>query len=234
MLRCIAVDDEPPALEILESYIEQAPQLEWIDGFRDPLKALEFCRMESVDVAFLDIDMPGLTGLQLARLLANSGVSIVFCTAHPEFAVESYEQGAVDYLMKPIAFDRFLTAVDRVDALRSQEGTTPATTENDRVFLKSGSVIHQLEVSSLLYMKKEGHYMHVVTPSGMILTRMTVEELLDMLPDREFVRVHKSYVVGIRHIAAVHRHHLIVQGEEIPIGGNYRKDLLDRIDYAGS
>ncbi len=236
MMNCIVVDDEPAAIEVLASYIEQTSYLHLLKSFRDPLQALDFSRDQQIDVAFLDIDMPGLTGLQLANLLAASGVKIVFCSAYPEFAVQSYEQGAVDYLLKPVPFERFLKAAERLH--RRFEATGAASTSTGKtpghVFVKSGSVIHQIDVNDLRYMKKDGHYVTLVTGKGLLLSRMTMEELLTTLPDEKFQRVHKSFVVALDRIAAVHRHHLIVDGEEIPIGGNYRKELLNRIHYSGS
>lgn len=236
MMNCIVVDDEPAAIEILASYIEQTPFLHLLESFRDPLQALEHSRNQQISVAFLDIDMPGLTGLQLANLLAGNGVGIVFCSAYPEFAVESYEQGAVDYLLKPVPFERFLKATERLHK-RFESASSPSVMsekETGNIFIKSGSVIHQVEINDLRYMKKDGHYVTLVTGKGSLLSRMTMEELLDALPNEQFQRVHKSFVVALKRVAMVHRHHLIVDGEEIPIGGNYRKELLDRIHYSGS
>jgi DNA-binding LytR/AlgR family response regulator len=237
MLRCIVVDDEAAAIEVLESYIEQAPQLELAASFRDPLKAFAYLESEEIDVGFFDINMPGLSGLQLAQLVRDKGISIIFCTAHADYALESYELPAVDYLLKPISFDRFLKAVAKVqrqDPIGSSHGTTSESKSKDNLFVKSGPKIHQLRISDLLYMKKDGHYVMIVTEKESLLSRMNVAELLDMLPPDNFQQVHKSFVVALNKITLVDRHFLMIKNEEIPIGGNFRKALLDRIDYSGS
>ena len=235
MLTCVIVDDEKGAIEILSEYVEQTPDLECVSLFRDSVEALNFLSRNPVDVLFLDIDMPNLSGMQLSELVRKQGIQIVFCTAYSEYAVESYKRDAVDYLLKPIDYQRFLQAVGKVrqrvpgDGVQSQSRASLS----EKIFIKSGSRIHQLDLKNLLYMKKDGHYITFHSTIGKIISRMNMEELLTCLPENRFVRVHKSYVVSLNMIDTIERHELFIQGKEIPIGDRFRADFLKRIDYAG-
>ena len=237
MIRCLVVDDEAGAVEILCRYIEKTPGLKLVKSFRNALEALAYLRTHEIDLAFLDIDMPELNGLRLGEMIDRRKTRLVYCTAYAEYAVESYELEALDYLLKPIAFERFLKAV-----AKAQE--TPADTAAVRpgrgdaapssyLFIKSGSKIHRLRVMDLLYMEKDGHYVVFHTASSQLLSRMNMPELLAALPEGKFARVHKSFVVALGQIDTIEKHTVIVRGKEIPIGESYRAEFLRRIRTAG-
>jgi DNA-binding LytR/AlgR family response regulator len=235
MLECVIVDDEKGAVDVLSDYIQQTPGLRSKAAFRDAVEALNYIARDGADVLFLDINMPNLSGMQLADLLRNQGVVIVFCTAYSEYAVESYEKNAVDYLLKPIPYERFLNAVEK--ARRIIEATTERSKSRQtsaRFFVKSGSKIHQLNMKDLLYMKKDGHYIEFHTSRGQILSRMNMEELMRTLPRDRCVRVHKSYVVVIDKIETIEKDGVTVAGKEIPVGRSYRDDFMRRIHYSGN
>ncbi|MFH1942443.1 MAG: LytTR family DNA-binding domain-containing protein [bacterium] len=236
MLRCIIVDDEIGSIDILSEYIEQTSGLECVTSFRDSVEALNFIMQNDVDLLFLDIDMPNLSGMQIADLIREKNILVIFCTAYSEFAVDSYEREAADYLLKPIAYDRFIRAIEKARKLLHQmkdiskvEGVVP-----HKLFIKSGSKIHQLDTKNLLYMKKEGHYIVFHTTRGELLSRMNVKELLDSLPQERYARIHKSYVIALDKIDTIQKYDVIIAGKEIPIGDKYKNAFLEKIRYSGT
>jgi len=237
MWRCVVVDDESGAIEILSGYVRKTPQLELTKTFRDSVEALTFLNHNDVDLVFLDIDMPNLNGMQLSELIRDKNIMVIFCTAYSEYAVESYEKEAVDYLLKPIAYERFLKAVTRA-MNQNKTYATKITSENkdstSKIFIKSGSKIHQLDIHNLLYMKKDGHYIVFHTTSGELLSRMNMTELLNTLPKNQFVRIHRSYVISTERIDTIEKHFVMIKNTEIPIGESYRKKFVDRIKYSGN
>ena len=233
MFRCVIVDDEIGAIDVLKGYIDRTPGLECTAAFRDSVEALNYIMKNRIDCLFLDIDMPKLSGLQISDLLSKRGVPIIFCTAYSEYAVESYEFDALDYLLKPIAYERFVKAVNKLCALK-QPGSGSDQAANESVFLKSGSKLHQVPLDTVLYMKKEGHYIVFHTNRGEIMTRMNMDELIAALPPDRFIRVHKSYVIALDRIDTIERHEILIKGMAIPIGEFYRKDFLSRIKSTGS
>lgn len=227
-LRCIIADDEGGAVEILTRYVERTEGLELVGAFRDSLEALNFLADNDVDLAFLDINMPQLDGMRLAGLIKETKTQVVFCTAYAEYAVESYEKGATDYLLKPIAYERFREAVDK-----AQKATTIPPPKGRTLFVKSGPRLHQVNIDELLFMEKQDHYVVFHTPEGEILSRMTMSELLRTLPAGEFVRIHRSYVVAVGKIDTIDAHHIRIGDRKLPIGDSYRDDLLRLIRYSG-
>jgi two-component system LytT family response regulator len=240
MLRCIIVDDESGAVEILARYVKRTPELELVESFRDSIEALTFLAGNEVDLVFLDIDMPNLDGMRLSELIRGKDTHVIFCTAYSEYAVESYEKEAIDYLLKPIEYERFLKAVKKAQKSKSegfkseQLGSDGKKEKTSRLFLKSGSRLHQVYVGDLLYMEKKEHYMIFHTPEGQILSRMNMNDLLNTLPGENFIRVHRSFVVAIDKIDTIERQTVIIGGRKIPIGENYREDFFKRIPYSGN
>ena len=233
MLRCVVVDDEQGAVEILGDYIGQTPELELAAAFRDAVEALNYLTRNPVDLVFLDIDMPNLSGMQLAELLREQKTMIVFSTAYAEFAVESYEKNALDYLLKPIPYDRFLKAAGKARQEAGKTAGSEGSLRSNIYFVKSGSRIHQLDLYYLLYMKTDGHYVEFHSVHGTVLSRMTMDELLKSLPAGCCARVHKSYVVMLDKIETIDRYHVLIAGREIPVGRSFKDDFLKKIEYAG-
>jgi DNA-binding LytR/AlgR family response regulator len=242
MVRCIIVDDESGAIEILSRYVKQTPELELVRSFRDSIEALTFMASNEVDLVLLDIDMPNLDGMQLSQLIRNKDIQVIFCTAYSEYAVESYEKEAIDYLLKPIAYERFLKAIKKALKVRSEEvKPDPAghripgkNGKTSRLFIKSGPSLHQVDTGELLYMEKKEHYVIFHTPGGQILSRMNMNDLLSSLPSDNFIRIHRSFVVAIDKIDTIERHMVVIRGIKIPIGESYREDFFKRISYSGN
>jgi two-component system, LytTR family, response regulator len=227
MMTCIAIDDEPKALEVIERYCQKISLASLKATFREPLKAIEFLNREKVDLIFLDINMPDITGMQLLQTLSPRPL-IIFTTAYSQYAVESYELNALDYLLKPVTFERFLMAINKAAAALSSKNTT-GPNEDAAIFIKSGPQTYRVKLSEILYLEKNGNYITVHLKDGNILIRENMGEIFDLVPAADFIRVHKSYVVGIRHISMIEVHQLIVNGEKIPIGSTYRDSLRDRL-----
>jgi two-component system, LytTR family, response regulator len=228
LITCIAIDDEPMALEVIERYCAKSDLVELKAVFREPVKAIEYLGREKIDLVLLDINMPDLSGMQLVQTLSPRPL-IIFMTAYSHYAVESYTLNAIDYLLKPITFDRFLTAVNKVVAAVAGKHGVTGNNEDPTIFIKSGPQTHQVKVRDILYLEKDGNYITAHLKDRNILIRETMGDVFDLVPAADFIRVHKSYIVAIKHIAMIEVHQLTVNNEKIPIGSTYRESLRERL-----
>lgn len=227
MITCIAIDDEPKALEVIERYCHKTSLVDLKATFREPVKAIEFLNREKVDLIFLDINMPDISGMQLMQTLSPRPL-IIFTTAYSHYAVESYDLNALDYLLKPITFERFLAAINKA-AVGVPSKNGGGKEDEPTIFIKSGPQTYQVKVSEILYLEKEGNYITVHLKDRNILVRENMGDIFDLVPSADFLRVHKSYVVAIKHITMIEVHQLIINGEKIPIGSTYRDLLRSRL-----
>jgi len=229
MISCIAIDDEPMALEVIERYCQKSGLTNLKATFREPVKAIEYLNRESVDLVFLDINMPDVNGIQLLRTLPVKPM-VIFTTAYSNYAVESYDLNAVDYLLKPITFERFLAAVNKAMGLKAaKNGANGKEDESASIFVKSGPQTYQVKVNDILYLEKDGNYITICLKDKSILVRENMGDIFDLVPAGDFVRVHKSYVVAVRHISMIEAHQLTVGQAKIPIGSTYRENLKNRL-----
>jgi two-component system LytT family response regulator len=227
MITCIAIDDEPKALEVIERYCRKTSLVDLRATFREPVKAIEFMNREKVDLIFLDINMPDISGMQLVQTLSPRPM-IIFTTAYSHYAVESYDLNALDYLLKPITFERFLAAINKAAGSSSSKNTL-VNEDDATIFIKSGPQTYQVKVADILYLEKDGNYITVHLKDKNILIRENMTDIFDIIPQSEFVRVHKSFVVAIKHITMIEVHQVVVNGEKIPIGSTYRELLKERL-----
>jgi DNA-binding LytR/AlgR family response regulator len=228
-MNCIAIDDEPKALEVIARYCQKSDLVDLKATFREPVKAIEFLNNEKIDLVFLDINMPDINGMQLIQTLATRPM-VIFTTAYSNYAVESYNLNAIDYLLKPITFERFLAAVNKASNLVSLQNKPSAKEdESGTVFIKSGPHTYQVKVADILYLEKDGNYITVHLKDKNILIRENMGDIFDLVPQADFVRVHKSFVVAVKHIAMIEVHQLVINGEKIPIGSTYRESLRSRL-----
>ncbi len=225
-MKCMVVDDEPVALEILKDYITKVPFLESAGFFRDPLKAIDFLNESDVDLIFLDINMPDLTGIQFLKSLKKPPLT-VFTTAYSEYALESYDYDAVDYLLKPIEFDRFLKAVNKAHELFHMKTTFPKNREH--ILIKSGTDYFKIKTNDIFYIRGTGNYVTFVTMKKEILSLMTMKHALEILPQSQFFRIHKSYIINFQHVDRIETEQVKIRDEYLPIGDSYRDPFFDTI-----
>jgi len=225
------------ALDVLAEYCAQVPFLALKGQFQEALAAIEFLQDNPVDVVFLDIHMPRLTGLQLAQLLPAPAPRIIFTTAHAEYAVASYELPALDYLLKPIRFERFVQAAHRARAALAPIGATtttdPAENLNEALFIRQDNRLRRVLVADLFYAEGQKEYLMLYTTTGKMLTLQSFRGLEELLPPGQFVRIHKSYLISLRHLEFVERTRVQVHGTSLPIGETYREAFLEHLRYHG-
>lgn len=222
-LRCIAIDDEPIALDIIKAHAGKVPFLDLKRTFVNAFDALTFLKTETVDLIFLDINMPDLTGLDFAQVVGNKSM-VVFTTAYPEYALQGFELSALDYLLKPIAFGRFMQAANK-----AYERLSGDSKKSPFVFVKDGYDWVRINLEELQYIESEGNYLTFQETGKKALTRMTITEAIELLPADQFMRVHKSYIVALDRIEKIERHQLTIGKVQIPLGASYRDELLERV-----
>lgn len=224
MLTCFILDDEPAAIEILRTFIAMVPTLTVAGSATNPVEALGAVERAPVDLIFLDIHMPQLSGLAFMRLLPAS-TSVILTTAYAEFAVEGFELEALDYLLKPIAFERFLKAVQKVPRAGGPAGREPASeAADDYVFVKAEGRLIRVAFNEIIYVEGLKNRITIATIDEQIVTLLSLKDLLARLPPRRFVRVHKSYFVALDKIRAVDNNQIFFQHSNayVPLGDTYR------------
>ena len=208
-LRCIVVDDEPLAVKMLEGFVARTPFLELAGSFNDPVLALSEIRSLSPELVFLDIQMPDLDGLELSRMLPPE-TRIIFTTAFKQYAFDSYEVSALDFLLKPIRYQKFLEAAEKARewfALKEAASASapPASAEKSSIFLKVDGVLQKVELSDIQYVEGMKDYVmfHLASARQPLVTHLTMKAAEDMLPPERFMRIHRSFIIGLSHIASV-------------------------------
>jgi DNA-binding LytR/AlgR family response regulator len=231
-LHCIAVDDEPLALEVISDYCEKIDYLELIGKFTNPFEALNLIRKEPIDIIFLDIQMPELSGFGFVKSLKNSPY-IIFTTAYKRYALESYDLNAVDYLLKPFSFERFFQSVDKVNE-RNEEKEIIENRQNafqtDYIFVNYNNKIIKLLLDEIVYLKSDGDYIVVHTLKKEYLIREKMKNISDKLNSKLFIRVHKSFIVSLKQITELYGNIIKCGDIEIPVGHIYRNILYREIE----
>ena len=222
MIHCIAVDDEPLALELMESYISQVPGLELLETFSDAISAWGFLQKNPVDLVFLDIQMPDITGIQLAKSLNHRQPMVIFTTAYSKYAVDGFNVDALDYLLKPFDFNRFLEAVNKAKNYRSLSESTINPAEDVAIFVKSDYQNIRISTREILFIEGFDDYIRIHLDSGKsIFTLTSLKNILEKLPEGDFLRVHRSYIVPVHKIQRIYNQHIQLVEKEIPIGKSY-------------
>lgn len=224
--KCIIVDDEPAAHYVLANYIKQNPQLELVFQGYNGIEAMNFLRENTVDLMFLDINMPEISGMELLKILPTHPKTIL-TTAYSEFALESYDYGVIDYLLKPIYFPRFLKAIDRFFATENVKKVEEATINT--VSVKVDGYFIEIELEQLLFAQSFGNYVKLHTTKRTYLASITTTEFEKCLPEKNFMRIHKSYIVALDKIDATEKDFVVIKNERIPIGITYKRELTDRL-----
>ena len=229
-IRCLIVDDEPPGRDILRKYIEQLPMLELAGECGNAIEAIRLLQKENIGLLFLDIRMPQLNGTELLKVVKNPP-PVIFTTAHPEYALEGYDLDVLDYLLKPIRFDRFVKAVNKVMQLnghRAIESHEPAEEEKKEsfVYFRSERKMVKVMLDDILYIESMKDYVKVFTTHGMLMTKQSITSVEAMLPESYFVRVHRSYIVSIKKIKSFTNDLIGIEKTEIPIGKLFKTHVM--------
>lgn len=233
MIRCMVIDDEPLAIELLEAYISKVPFLQLAATYTNPIEA--FARLDGIDLIFSDIQMPELTGMQLVQLLKGR-VKMIFTTAYSEYAVQGYEHDVIDYLVKPFSFDRFLKAAQKAQqalqpapaaAAVIQTPTAPAGEEY--IFVKTTHRHVKVNLADILLIEGLKDYIAVITPGEKILALQNMKYAEELLPANRFMRVHKSYIVALDKIDVIERSRIFIGQHIVPVGDTYKQLFFEVI-----
>ncbi|HAA10603.1 MAG TPA: DNA-binding response regulator [Cytophagales bacterium] len=233
-MRSIIIDDEPLAHKVIQSYVAKLDFIEVVASFKSAVEALPYLNQQSVDLMFLDINMPVLQGLDFLRTLSHPP-QVIVTTAYQEYALEGHELQVLDYLLKPFAFDRFLKAVSRaLPSPQPTERATPATTSAlapGRIFVKSDKKTHQLKVADILFLEGAGSYVKIHLPDRMLMVLERLAHFEQTLPEDQFMRVHRSFIVGLHHVQTLEGNQLFLPGHTLPIGQLYAAQV--RAHFSG-
>lgn len=221
-LQCVVVDDEPMAIEILSSYIDKTPNLELKKSCKNASEAILFMQENEVDIYFLDINMPEITGLSLAKII-NKKSQIIFTTAYRDYAIDGFNLNVVDYLLKPIAFDRFLQAVQKVIV------TEKATEINEFMFVRADRKMVKIDFDAILYIESLSDYVKILTLEKTIITRETISNLEEKLPKDKFIRIHRSFIVSFKSIASYTNEFIEINEKALPISRSYKESVLQKL-----
>jgi len=233
-LKCLIVDDEPLALDILETYINRIDSLDLVARCNNAIEAFNLIQQKDIDLLFLDIQMPKLTGIDFLKNI-NNPPRVVFTTAYRDYALEGYELDAVDYLLKPISFERFLRAVNKVSQMNSPAQVTPIPimTESSNsgydqafIYLKADKKMIKFLLKDILYIESLKDYVRVKTAHKEVVAYQKISYLEEKLPENKFLRVHRSFIVAIDKVEAFSATLIEINGKEIPIGRNYKNVVL--------
>ncbi len=235
-INCIAIDDEPLALEKMKDYISKVPFLNLMATFDNGIDSLEYLRQNDVDLMFLDIQMDDFTGIQMLESLMDAP-KVILTTAYDEYALKGYELSVSDYLLKPISFDRFVKSVEKVYSEIEKESKVELVEMNqdqdpqsEFIFVKSDYKLQKVRFDDIQYIEGMKDYLRIVTPSKRLMVLQNFKKMEEALPDNKFIRVHKSYIVAVDKIDSIGKKSLIVGEQQIPIGESYKKNFFDFLE----
>ena len=221
-LKCVIVDDEPMAREIIVSYISKTPNLELVKSCKNASEALLYLQEKEADLFFLDINMPDISGLSLAKVI-NKKTQIIFTTAYRDYAIDGFNLNVVDYLLKPISFDRFLEATQKVSTLKVNE------INNDFMFVRSERKMVKVDFNSILYIESLSDYVKIFTTEKTIVIRETITSLEHKLPSKYFLRIHRSFIISFKNITSYTNEHIEIHKKALPISRGYKESVLQKL-----
>lgn len=226
-MHCIIVDDEPLSRDILEKYIAETPQLVLAGSYSNAMDAIQAIRELHVDLVFLDINMPRLSGISMVKVMEDPPL-IIFTTAYPEYAIEGFELDVVDYLVKPFGFERFMKAVnkamDRWLAKPDHKGNRPGF-----IVVRSDKKIYKIAHDSIRYIQSAGDYLKLVTDRQVIIIHETIKDMVKTLPDDRFIRIHKSFIINLEQVMYVEGNEVNTGKEKLPVGAGYKEGLIKKL-----
>jgi len=230
LIKCIIVEDETLAQDVIKDHLKKIKEFELVGIYRNALEAMEALRTKEVDVMFLDIYLPGMTGLDMLRSLPDPPL-VVLTTAYAEYALESYEFSVIDYLLKPISFERFSKAVNKIKEGRlfSHVGKEQGRQSQDHIFIKSNNKFFKVNFSEIMYIQGMKDYLKIHTAEYTLVTHQTMNEMEKILPATQFIRVHKSYIIALAQIKTIYGNSIELGKTTIPIGINYKENVMNLI-----
>lgn len=227
-MKCLIVDDEPLAQEVIENYIARIPNLQVVKKCNDAIEAFEAMKKEKIDLIFLDIQMPVIDGLGFLKSVKKTP-AVIITTAFPQHALESYDFDVTDYLLKPISFERFLKAVNKVVDQKKNASSDPSEQMTDFIFLKVDGKLIKVNFSEIMYVEGMKDYLKVFLKDKFYVVHQTMKRFEESLPYQRFVRVHKSYIVSLAAVKTIIGNYIEVNDQHIPIGANYKDELIKQV-----
>jgi DNA-binding LytR/AlgR family response regulator len=233
-IRCLIVDDEPLAVDVIKNHLEKVDQLELAGTCKNAFEVYNYLNKRNVDLIFLDIHMPELKGTDLLKGLQNPP-KVIFTTAYREYALEGFELNALDYLLKPISFERFMQAINKY--FEQSNGDQDVTfhkskrTEDSFIYVREKNMVHKILTRDILYIESLSDYVIIYYYNKKITVRNTMTAIEEMLPQDDFVRIHRSYIVSIQHISKFTAHSISINEKELPIGPSYSKEVFKMLNY---
>jgi len=230
VINCLLIDDEPLALQLLEDYVNKTPYLSLIGKFEEPMQALSLLESKQADLLFLDIKMPDISGIEFFRSLTNKP-EVIFTTAYSEYAMDGFELRAMDYLLKPISFEKFLASCNRVrDFFEFKQ--TRNNREKDYFFINAAHKLHKIFYDDILYLEglKDYTKIHLSSSSAPLIILHSLKYFEDLLEQSEFIRIHRSYIISIRKVLTVSRKSVMIQSCELPVSDNYREGFFSIVE----
>ncbi len=232
MLKCLVIDDEPLAVDLVSDYVNQTDGLELAGSFTNPIEGMQALDSLKPDIIFLDVQMPEITGIQFMKIVKGK-YHIIMVTAYDNYAVEGFEQDAVDYLLKPISYERFLVSIEKIKSRNAVPSNTnnpsSPTASKDYIFVKSEYKVQKINVKEIQYIQSHGDYAMIHTPDERIMTLEKLKSFESRLAPNDFVRVHKSYIVSISKINFIERNRIVINEQYIPIGSTYKDKFWELI-----
>lgn len=228
MIKCIIIEDERLAQDVIINHLQQSGRFKLVGSYRNAPEAREALEKEEVDLIFLDIQLPGMTGLEFLRSLSNPPL-VVFTTSYPEYALESYEFNVIDYLLKPISYERFSKTINKIIDGNIFK-TSPSEIKpvfRDHIFIRSNSKFYRIGFSDIIYIEGMKDYLKIHSIEHVIVTHQTMGDMENILPEGQFIRIHKSYIVTVTHIKAVFGNSVDMGNVQLPIGLNYKERLMN-------
>lgn len=226
-IKCLIVDDEPVALDILENHLSKIEKIDIVGRCQNATEAFNMINANQVDLIFLDINMPGITGISFAKSI-NRNIKIIFTTAYREYAIEGFDLHAVDYLLKPISFPRLLDAVNNFQEIhlkvKEQEGINEKNAEF--IFVKIDRKMHKIDFSKILWIESLSDYLKIETTEGTKVTRETISSIEEKLPGSKFLRIHRSFIIAIERIESYSYEEVIIENKSIPVSRTYKENVL--------
>jgi two-component system, LytTR family, response regulator len=233
-INCIIIDDEPPAIRQMEEYISNVPYLKLTASFDNAIDALDYLKESRTDLIFLDIQMETLTGIQFLNVLKDKP-RVILTTAFDDYALKAFDLNVTDYLLKPISFERFLQATEKIykhfflEQTSGSSEKSQLSDERDYFFVKTEFRVERVDFNDILYIEGLKEYLGICTANKKILTLQNFNDILDTLPSSNFIRVHKSYIVAVNKITSIERNHILIGDKLLPIGPTYKDDFFNTL-----